>query len=335
MLIRVADHLSAIRGTHPLRVAVDGITAAGKTTLADELAAELRSRGVPVAQVSMDGYHHPRAHRHRQDHDPARGYYEDAHDFAALRAQVLDPLGSATGPYGYRPAILDLATDEVLPPTRQTIESDTILLVDGTFLQRPETTGAWDVALWVEVAYPIAEDRAAGRDAGLFGGPEAARAAYRTRYHAACRHYVDQVDPRARAQIVVANDSPERASLQRIGGAAGANVEVFSYGTLQQTQVQVATFGRVVNTVPDDLPGHRLGWVQIRDQHVVATSGSDRHPIVEPAEPQARVTGSVLTLTAEELAAADTYEVESYQRIGVTLASGRSAWVYASANITR
>jgi uridine kinase len=66
VLGRVAHHLVARQVGHPPRVAVDGITAAGKTTLARELAAAVAARGRPAAHLSMDGFHHPRAHRHRQ-----------------------------------------------------------------------------------------------------------------------------------------------------------------------------------------------------------------------------------------------------------------------------
>jgi gamma-glutamylcyclotransferase (GGCT)/AIG2-like uncharacterized protein YtfP len=41
-----------------------------------------------------------------------------------------------------------------------------------------------------------------------------------------------------------------------------------------------------------------------------------------------KVTGVVLHVSAAELDAADDYEVSLYRRIAVTLASGRTAWVY-------
>lgn len=46
--------------THPLRVlrvAIDGPDAAGKTTLADDLAAHLTGRGRPVIRASVDDFH--------------------------------------------------------------------------------------------------------------------------------------------------------------------------------------------------------------------------------------------------------------------------------------
>jgi len=49
VLGRIADHLAARELGHPLRVAVDGVTAAGKTTLARELAAAVA--GTPVIDL--------------------------------------------------------------------------------------------------------------------------------------------------------------------------------------------------------------------------------------------------------------------------------------------
>jgi hypothetical protein len=43
------------------------------------------------------------------------------------------------------------------------------------------------------------------------------------------------------------------------------------------------------------------------------------------------VSGTVFKITAEELAAADAYEVSDYKRIETILASGTRAWVYIKA----
>jgi gamma-glutamylcyclotransferase (GGCT)/AIG2-like uncharacterized protein YtfP len=79
---------------------------------------------------------------------------------------------------------------------------------------------------------------------------------------------------------------------------------LFSYGTLQQDGVQQAQFGRKLEGRADALPGWR-------------TDDS--------------VAGMVFEITAEELAAADAYEVADYKRIAAPLASGVTAWVYVKA----
>ncbi len=107
---------------------------------------------------------------------------------------------------------------------------------------------------------------------------------------------------------------------------------LFSYGTLRQREVQLTTFGRELNGQSDAIVGFELDYVTITDPHVIATSGSDRHPILRATDrPEAQVAGTVFTITGAELAAADQYEVDDYRRIEVPLRSGRRAWVYVFA----
>jgi uridine kinase len=327
VVARVADHLAARRPGHPPRVAVDGVTAAGKTTLARELAAAVAARGRPSIHLSMDGFHHRRAHRHRQGRDSATGYYADAYDFAAFAAVVLDPLGP-DGDRRYRARIIDLATDTPVDEPPETAAEDAVLVVDGSFLQR-DLAGRWDEVVFVDTAFDVARDRGTRRDADAFGGLEQAVTAYDRRYHAACRRYVAEVDPAAHATVVVGNDDVTHPVLRRIGGPADATVRLFSYGTLRLPAVQVEHFGREVAGEPALLPGHREDRVTITDPAVVAVSGADRHPIVRhTGDDRDSVAGTVLALTTTELAAADTYEVDDYRRTLVRLATGTDAWIY-------
>jgi gamma-glutamylcyclotransferase (GGCT)/AIG2-like uncharacterized protein YtfP len=107
---------------------------------------------------------------------------------------------------------------------------------------------------------------------------------------------------------------------------------LFSYGTLRQREVQLATFGRELEGYVDAIIGYGLDYVTITDPHVITTSGSDRHPILRPTDRLgAHVDGTVFTISDAELAAADEYEVDDYRRISVPLRSGPRAWVYVFA----
>ena len=107
---------------------------------------------------------------------------------------------------------------------------------------------------------------------------------------------------------------------------------LFSYGTLQQAEVQLATFGRLLQGEPDTLPGYRCGKLMITDPDVLATSGLDHHLIAMPSDDPADVIeGMVFLITATELAAADAYEVDDYKRVAVRLRSDGEAWVYVKA----
>src|SRR5262245_13604907 len=110
MLDQLASRLLALQFQPPVRVAIDGVDAAGKTTLADELAELLVEHGRPVIRASIDGFHRPRADRYRQGANSPEGYYADSFDYDALRSALLQPLGPQ-GSRRFRRAVFDYRTD--------------------------------------------------------------------------------------------------------------------------------------------------------------------------------------------------------------------------------
>jgi gamma-glutamylcyclotransferase (GGCT)/AIG2-like uncharacterized protein YtfP len=117
-----------------------------------------------------------------------------------------------------------------------------------------------------------------------------------------------------------------------MGDILNGGVLLFAYGTLQDKTVQMANFGRELAGRADWLPGYATSLLAIRDPAVVATSGKTHHVIAEhTANLSDEVAGTVFEITAEELLAADRYEVSEYTRVLVTLKSGARAWVYVRA----
>ncbi|MCS5587992.1 MAG: gamma-glutamylcyclotransferase [Porticoccaceae bacterium] len=107
---------------------------------------------------------------------------------------------------------------------------------------------------------------------------------------------------------------------------------LFSYGTLQQKNVQIANFGRELVGTADTLPNYRVGEIRITDERVLRESGKAFHPILKyTGNPEDQVMGTVFQLTTEELLQADNYEVDDYQRISAVLKSGCNCWIYAAA----
>lgn len=104
---------------------------------------------------------------------------------------------------------------------------------------------------------------------------------------------------------------------------------VFSYGTLRLPEVQLGTYGRLLDGVSDLLPGWRLEQLAISNPDVVALSGVEEHPVAVPTgDPLDTITGERFTLTPDELAATDGYESADYVRTSVVLSSGVTAWLY-------
>lgn len=197
-----ASTILALRLPHPIRVAVDGRTASGKTTFADLLAAALRQSSRSVIRASIDGFHQPKAIRHRRGRLSPDGYYEDARDFAAVRKFLLDPLGPG-GDLRYLIATFDLERDAPLEKKALKAGEDAVLLVDGTFLQRPELKDAWDFIVFLDVAEEEARQRGVARDALALGGAVGASELYIKRYAPAFTRYEMECSPRANADVVI------------------------------------------------------------------------------------------------------------------------------------
>jgi hypothetical protein len=102
---------------------------------------------------------------------------------------------------------------------------------------------------------------------------------------------------------------------------------VFSYGSLQREDVQLATFGRCLDGQRDELPGYEQTLVEIGDPGVAAKIGRTHHANASfTGDDTRRIPGMVFEVTDAELRYVDTYEAaDDYRRIEVTLASGKRA----------
>jgi gamma-glutamylcyclotransferase (GGCT)/AIG2-like uncharacterized protein YtfP len=101
---------------------------------------------------------------------------------------------------------------------------------------------------------------------------------------------------------------------------------LFSYGTLQREDVQVATFGRTLSGRADELPGFEL---------VTAANSGTGHANVVRGARESRVSGIAFEVSDAELAASDEYERRAgYTRIEAILSSGGKTWVYVSRKTT-
>jgi len=196
----------------PIRIAIDGRTAAGKTTLSDELAALIGKRGRPVIRTSIDGFHRPKAERYARGRYSAEGYYHDARDLPSIVNLLLIPLGPR-GDGTYRTASFDLENDLPIEQEPRQAPADAVLIVDGTFLQRLELREHWDLTIFIKTSADTAESRAVGRDGGQSGGADAVRKLYAERYRGAFDLYDGLCAPEEIADVVLTNDDLDRPEM--------------------------------------------------------------------------------------------------------------------------
>lgn len=212
LLERIADRIVSVERNHPVRVGIDGIDGAGKTTLADELVGPVRARGRAVIRSSVDRFHFPRAQRYRRGRASPVGYYQDSFDYRALWDQLLLPLGPG-GNRTYRTGVFDYRSDAVARASPREAGEGDVLLFDGVFLFRPELVDGWDLKVFVAVDPAVALERAVERDPSSRSDPDRFRAHYRSRYLEGNRIYLDAVRPQELAELVVRNDDVDAPRL--------------------------------------------------------------------------------------------------------------------------
>ena len=205
LLEQLADYIVSLPRAHPLRVAIDGVDAAGKTVLANELVQPLKAREAHVIRASVDGFHNPRQVRYRRGQDSPEGYYLDSFDYAALETYLLKPLGP-DGSLEYRAAAFDYRTDSPVDAPLQRARMDSILLFDGIFLLRPEIASYWDLSIFVHVDFDISVQRGVQRYQELFGESDTVHQQYLQRYVPGQRLYLQSCRPIERANIVIDNN---------------------------------------------------------------------------------------------------------------------------------
>ncbi len=84
LLREVAAAILTLSTPHVIRVGIDGVDGAGKTTFADDLAPLLAASGRPPIRASVDGFHYPRATRYRRGQHSPRGYVQDSYNYPQL-----------------------------------------------------------------------------------------------------------------------------------------------------------------------------------------------------------------------------------------------------------
>lgn len=104
---------------------------------------------------------------------------------------------------------------------------------------------------------------------------------------------------------------------------------LFSYGTLQMEQGQIKLFGRKLIGEKDLLVGYKTSEIEIKDEGFLAKGEkSSQLTAVFTDKAVDTIAGMAFEVSTEELASADQYEPEGYERVVVGLESGKRAWIY-------
>ena len=207
---QLADRIVGLSPGNRILVAIDGVDGAGKTTLANALAAQVAGRR-PVVRASIDDFHRPAVERWARGRDSPEGFFRDSFDYDGLAKVLLDPFRAGSE---ILTAIHDVVADAPRSVSAGVPAQNAVLILDGIFLHRAELVDRWDMSIYLDVDFPVSIPRGARRG---FGDPDPSAPSNR-RYIEGQRLYLAEADPASRATIVVDATDIDRPRIVKYGG---------------------------------------------------------------------------------------------------------------------
>jgi uridine kinase len=133
----IIDRRRMLALEQPMLVAISGIDASGKGTLAAELTAHLREHNLEVEPVGADTWLTP-LEQLDLDRDPGGEFYRRAIRFDEMFRRI-----------------------EALEAERPSLD---VILAEGIFLFKPELRHRYDLSIWLDCGFETALERALARN---------------------------------------------------------------------------------------------------------------------------------------------------------------------------
>jgi uridine kinase len=204
-------HRSAHARLKPYLVAVDGPMAGGKSTLANMLKSSLEREGVRAVTASGDDFLRPSAERKPQEvpgmpkPDLALAYYRSVNEDEL--SEFLEKISAPGGFIGSVPAF-NLETDAKTDTRPYSIDSDTVVIVEGLFLHKENLRKHFNTSVYIDLEPEEALARALARNAGITDKPQLPEEELRRRFDQRYGpgfydYYLKLHEPRGIADFVV------------------------------------------------------------------------------------------------------------------------------------
>ncbi len=200
------EKIQTIKCSHPIRIGIDGVDAAGKTIFADDFAKFLQKTGKQIIRASIDGFHNPKEIRYQKGQDSPEGYYFDSFNNQAIIDLLLKPIGP-NGSLKFRKSIFNYMNNSEVESPIDVAQEDAILIFDGIFLFRPDLVEYWDLKIFLDVQFDITIQRTLKRikDKKYLGSEQDILSKYKKRYIPGQKIYITNVNPKEKADIVIEN----------------------------------------------------------------------------------------------------------------------------------
>lgn len=180
-------------------IGIDGLGGAGKSTLSEAIKERLESDGYHVVLLHADDFIFQRSIRYNDAYSQWKCYYELQWRYNYLKS-VIDDIKS-TEDSVVSIDLYDKVTD-CYDPFDFPVTDNTIIILEGVFLQRKELEGMFDLMIYIDLSEEERLSRVLKRDEYI-GSEDDIRRKYEKRYFPAERFYVEKHAPAEKADVVI------------------------------------------------------------------------------------------------------------------------------------
>lgn len=181
-------------------VGINGLGGAGKSTLVNSLKSELQNESYNSYILHIDDFIHPKSIRYNDSKEEWYCYYNLQWRYDYLIKEILDPIKRGEK-IDKEIEFYDKENDTYVKKHIY-IPLNSILLLEGVFLQRKEIKDYLDFVIYLDVPQEIRLDRVLKRDIYI-GSADDIKDKYNRRYFPAEDRYILEYSPALNADLVL------------------------------------------------------------------------------------------------------------------------------------
>ncbi|ETT82409.1 kinase [Viridibacillus sp. FSL R5-0477] len=183
----------------PFIVAIDGLSGAGKSTLVKKIEQELSNNNSSVVILHIDDHIEKKHKRYETGREEWYEYYYLQWDIKMLTTSLFE--GLRNNKKNITLPFYDKSSDTI-SAKQITVAVDSIILIEGIFLQRKEWREFYDYTIFLDCPRELRYERVLNRDSYI-GDKQAILLKYKRRYWLGEEHYLNTENPIKNADIVI------------------------------------------------------------------------------------------------------------------------------------
>lgn len=180
-------------------IGIDGLGGAGKSTISENLCQKLEDNNYHPILLHIDDFIHVREVRYNSAYPDWQCYYELQWRFDYF-FDVIKEIKS--GKKDYIDIELYGKDNDTYIHQRFDINSNSLVIIDGVFLQRREFKHIFDYMVYIDIPEKVRLDRVLKRDTYI-GDEKQIVDKYKNRYFPAEHKYVEEYQPQNNADLVI------------------------------------------------------------------------------------------------------------------------------------